>query len=449
MPLSQNTTAMDLSRLVATAVLLVALRPLGSHCVGGAKSLHPVVLVPGYAANQLEAQLTSAYEPPTPVCGERKGEGWFRLWPINHTAMNDPHQATCFVDQMSLVYDAVAGDYGNAAGVVTRAPFFASTRGLIGWDPLVRQLEAAGYRDGESLFGAPYDFRYSVAPRGQPSAEGGRYAAALARLIERASSLNEGRPVVVVPHSLGCALAYQFLLGRPLAWRRRFVKRVVFVAAALGGFAEGMNDLAAGMDLGLPNLARPSRTRLARSQQSALWRLPTPMVFGDRPLVVAKDTTYTAHDIVEFIQAIGFPEGVRPYVTRVLPMWEALPAPMVPVTSIIGFGVSTPETFVYGEDGFMGTPEVVYGDGDGDINRVSLEAIEKEWSGVVGQVLKVVRLPDVHHTDFFSVGFALNEVVAEIRDAGRTANLCPEIGELNDLGPGWREETETANSLML
>jgi hypothetical protein len=275
------------------------------------------------------------------------------------------------------------------------------------WDRLVRQLEAVGYRDGESLFGAPYDFRYSVAPRGHPSAEGARYFAALARLIEMASSLNENLPVVLVPHSFGCALLYQFLLGRPLAWRRRYVKRVVFVAAALGGFAEGMDILAAGMDLGLPNLARPSRIRLGRSQQSALWRLPTPMVFGDRPLVVANNTTYTADNIVDFLNAIGFPEGVRPYVTRVLPMWEALPAPMVPVTSIIGVGVSTPETFVYGEEGFVGAPEVVYGDGDGDINMVSLEAIEKEWSGVEGQVLKVLRLPGVHHSDFFSVGFCL------------------------------------------
>ncbi|CAM0872106.1 unnamed protein product [Alopecurus aequalis] len=413
---------MDLSRLVAVAVLLGALRPLRglSSRAGDLKGLHPVVLVPGYASSQLEVQLTVAYEPPEPRCGARKGEGWFRLWPINHTAMDDPREVACFTDQMSVVYDAVADDYGNVAGVVTRVPFFASTRGLIGWDPLVPQLEAVGYRDGETLFGAPYDFRYSVAPRGHPSAEGARYFAALARLIERASSLSEDRPVVVVPHSLGCALVYQFLLGRPLAWRRRFVKHVVFVAAALGGFAEGMNDLAAGMDLGLPNLARPSSTKLARSQQSALWRLPTPMVFGDQPLVVTNNMTYTAHNIDEFLMAIGFPEGVRPYVTRVLPMWEVLPAPMVPVTSIIGVGVSTPETFVYGEDGFMGAPEVVYGDGDGDINMVSLVAIENEWSGVEGQVLKVLRLPGIRHSEFFSVGSALRIVVAEIHNAGRT-----------------------------
>lgn len=177
-----------------------------------------------------------------------------------------------------------------------------------------------------------------------------------------------------------------------------------------------MDGLASGAGSGLPNLAPPARTRLARSQQSALWRLPTPMVFGDRPVVVTKNSTYSANNITEFLDAIGFTEGVQPYVTRVLPMWRALPAPMVPVTSMYGVGVRTPETFVYGEAGFEGTPEVVYGDGDGNMNIVSLMAAEKEWSGVEGQILKVVRLPGVSHVGFFS-DLALKKVVAEIQKA--------------------------------
>ncbi|KQK22767.1 lecithin-cholesterol acyltransferase-like 1 [Brachypodium distachyon] len=415
---------MGLYTLAVVAVLLSASRPLRGNCAGDVDNdLLPVVLVPGYGSSQLEARLTAAYEPPAPRCGARKGEGWFRLWPINHTAMRqNPADAPCFADQMSLVYDAVADDYGDAAGVVTRAPFFASTRGLIGWDRLVEQLEATGYRDGETLFGAPYDFRYSVAPR---------YYGRLAPLIESASSRNRGRPVVLVAHSQGCALAYQFLLSRPLAWRRRFVKHAVLLSAALGGFVEGMNILAAGMDYGLPNLAREATIRLARSQQSALWRLPTPIVFGDRPLVVTPDnnnTTYSAHQITEFLDAIGFPEGVRPYLTRVLPLWEALPPPMVPVTSMIGAGVSTPETFVYGGDGFTGRPKVAYGDGDGNINMASLVAVEKEWSGVEGQVLKVVRFPGAHHGDFLTVDFAVKKVVAEIHEVGRSVKLCSKTG---------------------
>uniref|UniRef100_A0A0D9VRL0 Lecithin-cholesterol acyltransferase-like 1 n=1 Tax=Leersia perrieri TaxID=77586 RepID=A0A0D9VRL0_9ORYZ len=409
---------MDLLRLVAVALLLLTL-PTRGRCGG---NLHPIVLVPGYGSNRLDARLTPAYQPSAPRCGAREeGKEWFELWP-NHAATSDP---TCLAEQMSLVYDPVADDYRNAAGVLTRVPSFSSTRSLIGWDLLVRRLEETGhYRDGESLFAAPFDFRYTVAPRGHPSAEGARYFARLARLVERASRLNGGRAAVVVAHSQGCALTYQFLLARPLAWRRRYVKRVVFLAAALGGFAEGMNMLATGEGSGLPNDApRPARMMLTRSQQSALWRLPTPMVFGDRPVVVTKNSTYSANKIVEFLEAIGFTEGVKPYVTRVLPMWEALPPPMVPVTTMYGVGVRTPEKFIYGEDGFEGTPEVVYGDGDGDMNTVSIVAAEKEWSGVEGQILKVVRLPGVCHTGFFSDDLALKRVVAEIQEAAGSMEL--------------------------
>lgn len=274
------------------------------------------------------------------------------------------------------------------------------------------------YRDGATLFAAPYDFRYAVAPPGHPSAVGARYFRDLARLIRRSTHLNGGRPAILVAHSFGCALTYQFLLSRPLPWRQRHVKHVVLLAPALGGFAAGMDNLATGAGCGLPDsAARPTKVRLARSQQSSLWRLPTPPVFGDRPLVVTRNATYTARNITEFLEAIEFPEGVRPYVTRVLPMWRALPAPMVPVTSLIGVGVRTPETYVFGEEGFEGEPEVVYGDGDGDINMVSLVAVE-EWAGVQGQVSKVVRLPGVHHGGFFSDNFALANVADEIYEAG-------------------------------
>jgi pimeloyl-ACP methyl ester carboxylesterase len=291
--------------------------------------------------------------------------------------------------------------------------------GSIGrWDQLVRRLEGMGYREGASLFAAPYDFRYAVAPRGHPSAVGARYFRDLAGLIYRASRLNGGRPAVVVAHSFGCALTYQFLLAQPLAWRRRFVGRVVLLAPALGGFAEGMYGLSAGDGYGLPpNATRATKIRLAWSQQSAFWRLPTPAVFRDRPVVVTANATYTARNVVEFLEAIGFAEGVRPYVTRVLPMWQELPAPLVPVSSFIGVGVRTPETYVFGREGFEGEPEVVYGDGDGYINMVSLEAIE-EWSGVPGQTLKVVRLPGIHHDGFFSDDFALTNVVAVISNTG-------------------------------
>ena len=120
--------------LVPPLLVVAALLPLG----GAAGDLHPVVLVPGYASNRLEATLTAAYEPPAPACAAAGADrqGWFPLWP-NHTATRDASQVPCFADQMSLVYDAGADDYRNADGVVTRVPSFGSARALIGYCSLL------------------------------------------------------------------------------------------------------------------------------------------------------------------------------------------------------------------------------------------------------------------------------------------------------------------------
>ncbi|VAH57477.1 unnamed protein product [Triticum turgidum subsp. durum] len=125
---------MAIPLLLAQLLLAVALA-----AVQAAPRLHPVVLVPGYATNELDARLTELYRPSSPCCGARKGEGWFRLY-LNYSALQDPANVPCFAEQMRSVYDPAADDYSNVTG----------------------------YRDGETMFGAPYDFRYAAAPLPHP-----------------------------------------------------------------------------------------------------------------------------------------------------------------------------------------------------------------------------------------------------------------------------------------
>jgi lysophospholipase-3 len=139
------------------------------------------------------------------------GKGWFRQWE-NYTALQeDPALVPCYAELLRLVYDPVAGDYRNVQGVETRVVPFRAKRGFGSDDPatkydilarniyqfitsqkisrqichylvlvhslvrnicmgkLIQALEGVGYREGENLFGAPYDFRYAPAPPGQAS----------------------------------------------------------------------------------------------------------------------------------------------------------------------------------------------------------------------------------------------------------------------------------------
>lgn len=322
-----------------------------------------------------------------------------------------------------LYYDPELDDYRNAPGVETRAPHFGSTQSLLYLDPhlkhitaymapLVESLEQIGYVNGKTLFGAPYDFRYGLAAEGHPSHVGSKFLQDLKELIENASSSNGGKPVILLSHSLGGLFVLQLLSRNPPSWRQKFIKHFVALSAPWGGTTQEMLTFASGYSLGVP-LVEPLQVREEqRSSESNLWLMPNPKLFGrQKPLVITPNATYSAHDIAQFLNDIGFPEGVHPYKSRILPLTERYAAPGVPITCIIGSGVRTPETLFYGKNGFDEQPEVVYGDGDGTVNMVSLLALESLWSDKINQPVKVIRIPGVSHTSILRNGAALDQII--------------------------------------
>lgn len=283
--------------------------------------------------------------------------------------------------------------------------------------PLVESLEQIGYVSGENLFGAPYDFRYGLAAEGHPSRVGSKFLQDLNDLIEKASNSNNGKPVILISHSLGGLFVLHLLNRNPLSWRKKFIKHFVALSAPWGGTVDEMLTFASGNTLGVP-LVDPLIVREEqRSSESNLWLLPNAKIFGrKKPLVITPKATYSAHDIPEFLNGIGFSEGVYPYITRIFPLLEQLAAPEVPVTCIIGSGVKTPETLFYGEHGFDEQPDVTYGDGDGTVNMISLLALESLWADEKNQTLKVIKINDVSHTSVLKNDIALEEILGEISD---------------------------------
>lgn len=281
--------------------------------------------------------------------------------------------------------------------------------------PLVETLEQIGYENGKTLFGAPYDFRYGLAAEGHPSRVGSKFLEDLKALIEKASSSNGGKPVILLSHSLGGLFVLQLLNRTPLPWRRSFIKHFLAISAPWGGTVEEMLTFASGYSLGVP-LVEPLLVREEqRSSESNLWLMPNPNLFGrEKPLVITPNDNYSAYDIAEFLNDIGFSQGVYPYKTRVLPLMDQLAAPGVPVTCVVGSGVRTPETLFYGESGFDEQPEIVYGDGDGTVNMVSLLGLEALWGGLKSQMLKVIRINGASHTDILKNEEALAEIVGAI-----------------------------------
>lgn len=411
-------------------LIVVALTVTMMYTCQSNSNLHPLILVPGSGGNQLEARLTGDYKPSSLLCSQwyparkEKGGGWFRLW-FDPTVLVAPF-TKCFAERMTLYYDGNVNDYRNAPGVETRVPHFGSTRALLYLDPslkhittymapLVRSLEKIGYVDGETLFGAPYDFRYGLAAEGHPSDVGSKFLKDLKGLIESVYTSNGGKPVIVLSHSLGGLFVLHLLNRNPIWWRKKYVKHFVALSAPWGGTVQEMLTFASGYSLNVP-LVDPLLVREEqRSSESNLWLMPSPKFFSrENPLVITPSLSYTAHDISQFLSDIGFKCGVHPYILRILPLIERLEAPDVPITCIIGNGVRTPETLFYGREGFDKQPEISYGDGDGTVNMVSLLALQSEWKDEKNQSLKVIKIPGVSHTSILKDEKALDEIIGEV-----------------------------------
>ncbi|KAJ9566828.1 hypothetical protein OSB04_002794 [Centaurea solstitialis] len=411
--------------VVIRAMVVITMMVAAATC----HQLSPVVLVPGAGGNQLEARLTAEYKGKSWLCNrfypiKKQEGGWFRLW-FDVTVLLAPF-TECFADRMTLHYDPELDDYKNAPGVETRVSEFGSTESLLYLDPylkhitsymapLVESLQNLGYTDGETLFGAPYDFRYGLASEGHPCDMGSTYLQNLKQLIEKASDSNGGNPVILVSHSLGGLYVLQLLNRNPPTWRQRYIRHFVALSAPWGGTVDEMLTFASGNSLGVP-LVNPLLVRNEqRSSESNLWLMPRRKHFPpEKPLVVTPNSTYSSYEISRFLEDIGFPEGVHPYETRILPMVEKLAAPGVPVTCIVGSGVQTSESLYYGDEGFDKQPEILYGDGDGTVNMVSLLALEEEWKDEEFQMLKVIKLDGISHTDILKNDEAIAEIIEEI-----------------------------------
>ncbi|KAJ1274478.1 hypothetical protein BS78_05G064700 [Paspalum vaginatum] len=393
--------------------------------------LHPIVLVPGASCPNIEARLTEAYRPSVPRCGRMKGKGWFGLWE-NASDVLAHDYLDCFKEQMSLVYDPAINDYRNVPGVETRVPNFGSATGFADKKPqhpewclaVIREaLESVGYRDGDTLFGAPYDLRHAPPVPGQQSEVFSAYFEQTARLMEEASRKNHGRKVIVFGHSYGGMVALEFVRSTPPAWRRKHVKHLLLVAPTLPeGFMGALSNLVSGTDmLYVPGASPLSLRPTWRSFETALANLPSRAVFGRRPLVVTARRNYSADDVEDLLAAIGYAGGVEPFRRRALPKTWSFRPPMVPVTCINGVGNRTPRQLVFWEGDFDADPEVVYGDGDGTINSISMLAFDEEMRRDPGQEtqFKSVKLHGAQHSNIVTLPWALTRVMQEIDEANR------------------------------
>ncbi|KAL6639389.1 hypothetical protein ACP70R_023119 [Stipagrostis hirtigluma subsp. patula] len=396
--------------------------------------LHPIVLLPGLSCSDYEARLTNAYQPSVPHCGAMKGKGWFGLWE-NTSDLVAHDYARCFQEQMRLVYDPVINDYRNLPGVETRLPNFGSARGFHYKKPLHPEyclgalrdaLEKMGYRDGDTLFGTPYDIRRAPPLPTQSSEVFSVYFKQFMQLVEHASKKNHHKKVILFGHSFGGHVALEFIWNTALSWRKKYIKHLILVAPTpSAGFIEPVKNLISGTDMIYVPTATPMFLRsMWRSFESAIVNLPSTTLFGHKPLVITKQRNYSAYDMEDLLTAIGFRDGVEPFKRRALPKMNYFQAPMVPVTCFNGVGNKTPQQLIYWDSDFNKPPELVYGDGDGKVNLMSMLDFDRKMYQRSGQKnqFKSIKLDGAQHTNIITEEWALQRIMQEIIEANRISS---------------------------
>ncbi|OQV19903.1 Group XV phospholipase A2 [Hypsibius exemplaris] len=337
--------------------------------------LSPVIMLPGDGGSQLQARLNKPSVPHY-FCVQKTAD-WFDLW-LNVELLL-PYVIDCWVDNMRMVYNNETGKTENAPGVEVQVSGFGNSNSVEYLDAshlsiskyfldIANLLVSHGYKRDVSLRGAPYDFRRT--PNELPE-----YFTDLKKLIEDTYEMNNQTAVTFVAHSMGNLFGLYFLQQQTTEWKGKYMQGFIALGAPWAGAAKAIKAFATGdnLDVALISAFRvraeqrtnPSLTFIMPNAESKVWT-------HKRIFVSTPAKNYSLANMEEFFVDLGYPEGWEMY-QRTANILNLKP-PGVPMYCMYGVGVNTPETMVYGPGKFPDkNPNVVFGDGDGTVNRESLE----------------------------------------------------------------------------
>ena len=169
-------------------------------------------------------------------------------------------------------------------------------------------------------------------------------------------------------------------------WKDKYIKAYVPIAVPYGGAVPALAALLSGSaefaDFEIPSFLRPCLAELTRSFESAYWLLPNPKVFNDCVIVeTPSNPNYTAKHYREIFTYRNLQTEWCKYQGLLNTTAMNLSNPNVPTYCLYGTGVPTTEKLVYSERSKLHL-EMMKGDGDGTVNRKSLDVCTR-WTNNV------------------------------------------------------------------
>ncbi|XP_067002265.2 lysosomal phospholipase A and acyltransferase-like [Anabrus simplex] len=377
----------------------------------------PIILVPGDGGSQVEAKLHK--QTVVHYLCEKNTDDFFNIW-LNIELLV-PLVIDCWIDNMRLEYDNVTRTTSSPEGVEIRIPGFGNSTTVEWLDPsraspgayfkdIANTLVEMGYERNLSIRGAPYDFRR--APN-----ENGQYFRDLKTLVEETYLLNDKQPVVLLAHSMGGPMSLHFLHGQTQRWKDKYIRSLITLSGAWGGSVKALKVFVVGDNLGSYVLRESTLKTEQITSPSLAWLMPSSLFWhGNEVLVQTDQKNYTVNDFEQFFNDIGYSVGweMRKDVQKY--SFE-FTAPGVEVHCLHGYGVNTVESLVYKPGKFPdGYPEFTYGDGDGTVNKRSLEGC-LQWKNAQKRRVFHQTFPAVDHMS----------ILRDARTLSYIKNLIPKL----------------------
>ncbi|KJE94674.1 hypothetical protein CAOG_05286 [Capsaspora owczarzaki ATCC 30864] len=354
--------------------------------VAAAKTLDPIIFFPGLTGSGFEAKFSKSSTVGA-VC--RANRDWFRLW-MDAAQMLTPG---CFLDSMDINYDPATDSYSNTEGVEIRAIDFGGVDGfeylayLYGvklsiqdtYHDMVAAFKSAGYKPGQNLRGAVYDWRLPT-----DKLFGTGYGDLVQALIEDTYNRNGNSPVHIVSHSMGGPTSLFFLNSMTDAWKAKYIKSYIPISAPWSGSPSTLRSLLSGEALSLPineekfRLLFRAMTREAGGPVSLLPSINPEFWPADKVFVRTPTRSYTIADIPQLFIDAGTPITAQVY-AKVKNVLTNLKAPNVPTHCVYGVDVPTQISYTYTSN-WDDIPTIEYSNyGDGVVPIESLRRCQ-DWA---------------------------------------------------------------------
>lgn len=368
----------------------------------------PIILIPGFVDSQIEATFDhNKYPIPSrPSYCQSSGS---HVWKFFKVLDWLPPKLSCTVNLLELHYDNITGkavdtknvnvsviDFGGIDGIYKLVKLPGGIQIIDIYGEYIRQLtQFHGYVVRKDLYGAPYDWRLGSAQRDS-------YWSDMKNLVEKAYESNNGEKVAIIAHSQGVNLFTEFLSNHVSSeWRKKYIKRVAFLAPAYAGFGQALMYIWQG---GIPILQSYHSEKLAfamRSLPGFMTLFPNQVIFGDKPIFYDPNgKPITAKTLPDYFIKNGIFEGQnRKIFDSCLKYLKQVPT-FIDVETLIYYNSNIPTLngMNFSVPNYI-PKDAIYTAGDGKVPAAGAEYACNKWAN--NTLVKCIDIQDeTEHGDF-------------------------------------------------